>query len=98
MIYPPLDMPFLLFSVQVFQFPYVTLEFVNSEQFDDTEGYQSYSPRDLSTSNANENNMAAGGNVEVVWKTLMNYLIPESTQAPGINEIMVESVYFHLTN
>nr|XP_058951089.1 anaphase-promoting complex subunit 2-like isoform X1 [Pocillopora verrucosa] len=26
--------------------------------------------------------MAAGGNVEVVWKTLMNYLIPESTQAP----------------
>lgn len=32
-------MPFLLFSVQVFQFPYVTLEFVNSEQFDDTEGY-----------------------------------------------------------
>ena len=42
--------------------------------------------------------MAAGGNVEVVWKTLMNYLIPESTQAPGINEIMVESVYFHLTN
>lgn len=56
------------------------------------------SPRDLSTSNANENNMAAGGNVEVVWKTLMNYLIPDSTQAPGINEIMMKSVYFHLTN
>jgi len=28
--------------------------------------------------------MAAGGNVEVVWSSLMSYLTPESSQALGI--------------
>lgn len=46
-------------------------------QFDDIEGYLSYLLRDLSISNVNENNMVVGGNVEVVWKILMNYLIFE---------------------
>ena len=45
---------------------------------------KSYTRRDLSTSMRNENNMAAGGNVEVVWSNLINYLIPESPQVQGI--------------